>query len=92
MIENTNLKGEEGKELWTGVEVVVVGWEKEPDNEVMVASPSDDLVTIDFNLIGLFYLVNITLHVSFTIHLVHTNISKVGAHYMPKLAAYRVAL
>ena len=54
MIENTNLKGEEGKELWTGVEVVVVGWEKEPDNEVMVASPSDDLVTIDFNLIGLF--------------------------------------
>ena len=72
MIENTNLKGEEGKELWTGVEVVVVGWEKEPDNEVMVASPSDDLVTIDFDLIGLFYLVNITLHVSFTIH------SKVG--------------
>ena len=57
----------------------MVGWEKEPDNEVMVASPSDDLVTIDFDLIGLFDLVNITLHVSFTIHLVHMNINKIGA-------------
>ena len=37
------LKGEVGKEEWTGVEVEVVGWDTDPDNEVMVASPSDDL-------------------------------------------------
>ena len=44
------LKGEVGKEEWTGVEVEVVGWDTDPDNEVIVASPSDDLKNGDIEL------------------------------------------
>ena len=43
LCNGTNLNGEVGKDEWTGVEVEVVGWDIEPDNDVIVASPSEDL-------------------------------------------------
>jgi hypothetical protein len=37
------LKGEAGNDEWMGVEVEVVGWDIDPDRDVIVASPSDEL-------------------------------------------------